>query len=450
MKKKKYFGYWLVLALFAAGILGCQKLLDEKPDQRLVIPSTLADFQALMDNFGVLTAKDLVSAEISADDYYLTDADLAALPGEYERRMYSWQKDNLFEPGSNDWAYLYKAVYACNAVLEGLEASAMARDAAFNNVKGQALVYRSKCFLQGLGLWAKAYQVSSATDLGIPLRPRADFNTPSTRATVQEGYQKVLADLKAAVPLLPEKALSATRPSKAAAYGLLARAFLYVGDYPAAENYADSCLRINASLLDYNQLNVAASYPVALFNPEVLFNTFSPPPTILTNTRAKMVPELLQAYQANDLRKQVFYFESGGASYFKGTYFQPALFFGLATDEMYLTLAECQVRNGKTALGMQTLNKLLVARFKTGTFVPLVASDKATALNMVLSERRKELVMRGLRWMDVKRLNAEGGNIVLKRTIGGIDYTLTPNDKRYALPLPEDIIALTGMPQNER
>ncbi|QNR82902.1 RagB/SusD family nutrient uptake outer membrane protein [Pedobacter riviphilus] len=450
MKKRYYFGYWLLLAILCIGISGCKQLLDEKPDQRLVIPSALGDFQALMDNFGVLTANDLISAEISADDYYLTDADLAALPSEYERRMYSWQKDNLFEPGSNEWAYLYKAVYSCNAVLEGMEASTIERDVKFNNVKGQALVYRAKCFLQGLGVWAKAYQVSSAADLGIPLRPSADFNTPSTRATVQEGYQKVLSDLKAAVPLLPDRALSATRPSKASAYGLLARAFLYMGDYQAAENYADSCLRINGVLLDYNKLNVADRYPIALFNPEVVFNTFVPPSTIVTSTRAKIVPELLQSYHTDDLRKQVFYLQSGGAYYFKGTYFQPALFFGLATDEMFLTLAECQVRNGKTALGIQTLNKLLVARFKAGTFVPLAASDKTTALDMVLTERRKELVMRGMRWMDIKRLNADGGSIVLKRTIGGTVYTLTPNDKRYALPLPEDIIALTGMPQNER
>lgn len=451
MKKRNHFGFWLLLAVFfAAGILGCQKLLDEKPDQRLVIPSTLGDFQALMDNYGVLSAKDLLSAEISADDYYLTDADLAALPSEYERRMYSWQKDNLFEPGNNEWAYLYKAVYSSNAVLEGMEASTIARDAAFNNVMGQALVYRAKCFLQGLGVWAKAYQVSSAADPGIPLRPNADFNTPSTRATVKEGYQKVLADLKAAVPLLPEKALSATRPSKAGAYGLLARAYLYMGDYQAAERYADSCLRINATLLDYNKLNATSSYPIALFNAEVVFNTFSPPATIVTNTRAKIVPGLMQTYQADDLRKQVFYLQSGGAYYFKGTYFQPALFFGVASDEMYLTLAECQVRNGRTALGIQTLNKLLVTRFKPGTFVPLVAGDKTAALNMVLIERRKELVMRGLRWMDIKRLNADGGSIVLNRTIGGTVYTLEPNDKRYALPLPEDIIARTGMEQNER
>ena len=450
MKKRYYFGYWLLLAVLFIGISGCQKLLDEKPDQRLVIPSTLGDFQALMDNFGVLTAKDLISAEISADDYYLTDADLAALPSEYERRMYSWQKDNLFEPGSNEWAYLYKAVYSCNAVLEGLEASTIERDARFNNVKGQALVYRAKCFLQGLGVWAKAYQLSSAGDPGIPLRPQADFNTPSTRGTVKEGYQKVLSDLKAAVPLLPEKISSTTRPSKAAAYGLLARTFLYMGDYGAAESYADSCLRINAALLDYNKLNIADSYPIALFNPEVVFATFSPPSTIVTNTRAKIVPELLSSYQTDDLRKQVFYLQSGGAYYFKGTYFQPALFLGLATDEMYLTLAECQVRNGKIDIGIQTLNKFLVARFKTGKFVPLAASDKATALNMVLTERRKELVMRGMRWMDIKRLNAETEHIVISRTINAVTYSLQPNDKRFALPIPEDIIALTGMPQNPR
>jgi tetratricopeptide (TPR) repeat protein len=450
MKKKNNVGYWILLCVFSAGILGCQQLLDEKPDQRLVIPSTLGDFQALMDNFGVLTANDLISAEISADDYYLTEADLAALPSEYERRMYSWQKDNLFEAGSNDWAYMYKAVYSCNAVLEGLEGSAIARDVSFNNVKGQALVYRAKCFLQGLGLWAKAYQVSSPADLGIPLRPNADFNAPSARATVHEGYQKVIADLRSAIPLLPEKALSSTRPSKASAYGLLARTLLYMGDYAGAESYADSCLLISPALLDYNKLNAADRYPVALFNPEVVFATFVPPSTIVTSTRAKIVPELLSAYQADDLRKQVLYLQSAGFYYFKGTYFQPALFFGLASDEMYLTLAECQVRNGKVDLGMQTLNKLLALRFKTGTFVPLVAGDKATALNIVLAERRKELVMRGLRWMDIKRLNADGLGIVLKRTAGGTVYTLAPNDKRYALPLPEDIIALTGMPQNER
>jgi starch-binding outer membrane protein, SusD/RagB family len=56
--------------------------------------------------------------------------------------------------------------------------------------------------------------------------------------------------------------------------------------------------------------------------------------------------------------------------------------------------------------------------------------------------------MRGLRWIDIKRLNKEGAGIVLKRLIGDKTYTLQPNDPRYALPLPADIILNTGMQQN--
>ena len=69
---------------------------------------------------------------------------------------------------------------------------------------------------------------------------------------------------------------------------------------------------------------------------------------------------------------------------------------------------------------------------------------------LILLERRKELLMRGLRWMDLKRLNMEGAAITLTRTVNGQVYTLPPNDLRYALPIPEDVIAISGMQQNPR
>ncbi|SEM08104.1 hypothetical protein SAMN05216436_101351 [bacterium A37T11] len=56
--------------------------------------------------------------------------------------------------------------------------------------------------------------------------------------------------------------------------------------------------------------------------------------------------------------------------------------------------------------------------------------------------------MRGLRWMDIKRLNKEGANITLTRNLNGQIYTLPPNDPRFALPIPEDVIDLSGMQQN--
>ncbi len=127
------------------------------------------------------------------------------------------------------------------------------------------------------------------------------------------------------------------------------------------------------------------------------------------------------------------------------------MFSGLATDEMFLIKAECLARKGRITESMDLLNGLLIRRWnKTKVYVPYIATGSADALRIVLLERRKELMMRGLRWMDVKRLNKEGANITFTRTLNGKLYQLSPNDLRFALPIPEDVISLSGMEQNKR
>ncbi len=99
---------------------------------------------------------------------------------------------------------------------------------------------------------------------------------------------------------------------------------------------------------------------------------------------------------------------------------------------------------------MSDLNTLLIKRWAAGTFIPVTADNVEEALSIILAERRKELVFRGRRWLDIKRLNKEGKNIVLMRNIHGKTYTILPNDLRYALAIPETVIQLSGMQQNPR
>ena len=118
---------------------------------------------------------------------------------------------------------------------------------------------------------------------------------------------------------------------------------------------------------------------------------------------------------------------------------------------MYLNRAESYARTGKVANGLKDLNSLLLNRWnKNKTYVPLTAMNTEEAISLILRERRKELLMRGLRWLDLKRLNKMGANITLERELGNNRFTLLPNDNRYALAIPEYVIQLSGIPQNPR
>ncbi|HQT24902.1 RagB/SusD family nutrient uptake outer membrane protein, partial [Daejeonella sp.] len=122
-----------------------------------------------------------------------------------------------------------------------------------------------------------------------------------------------------------------------------------------------------------------------------------------------------------------------------------------SSNELYLIQAECYARKGNTVDAMKSLNTLLVKRFKTGTFIPLTAGSAEAALGIVLKERRKELVYRGMRWQDLRRLNLEPQFATdLKRVINGQTHILPANDSRYVFPIPNYIIDATGIAQNPR
>jgi hypothetical protein len=100
---------------------------------------------------------------------------------------------------------------------------------------------------------------------------------------------------------------------------------------------------------------------------------------------------------------------------------------------------------------MNDLNTLLMTRWKTGTFVPYQAANADDALQQILTERKKELLFRGTRWADLRRLNKDSKfAMTLTRIINGVTYTLPPNDPRYAMPIPDNEISLSGIPQNAR
>lgn len=449
----KYIQYSLLL-FFLLAVTSCKKYLDAKADNSLVTPSKISDLQGILDDNYIMNLNTPGFGETSSDDYFISVPDYYSL-GDIDRKAYTWRLTDYTY--GNDWNASYSAVYNSNYCIENIEKikTALPDVAKWNNVKGSALFFRAYYFLNLVWEYGKAYDdQSSASDLGIVLRLGSDFNVKSARATVKESYGQVIADIRAAIPLLPDHPSHVMRPSKAAGYGLLARAFLTMRKYDSAYKYSDLSLNIKNDLLDYNssKVNASGAIPFLPFNPEIIFYT-----TQTGNYTAKGQPyalidsTLYESYQSNDLRKKIFFFPNNGFHSFKGHYSGSAniFFSGLATDEMFLIRAECSARKGNIADAMDDLNKLLINRWDAGTFLPLAASTRQDALDMILAERRKELTQRGLRWIDIKRLNKEDAIITPQRVLDSQTYILNPNSGRYALPLPADIIAITGISQNE-
>ena len=447
------FSATIIIGMILLPLSGCKKFLDKKSDSTLATAHTLEDLQALMDNYGTINSRDILSGEVSADDYYLTENDWMAMPKQGDRRMYTWTSDYLFDDASNDWSNGFSLVYYANTVLEKIGDIKRGKDnaAVWDNVKGQALFIKAKAYLQLAAVFCLAYDSSSSgADLGLPLRNTTDFNEQSVRASLRETYSEITTGLQAAASLLPEQPLHAMRASKAAAHGLLARTYLWMRKYNEALKYADSCLKIKNGILDYSSLSASKTYPLPPFNSEVIYSSMAPPPRPLSIVKAKIVNELYSAYGSNDVRRQLFFRPNpDGSVGFRGSYNgNPALFCGPATDEMLLIHAECSARNEDLITAGKDMDGLL--KYRITGYTGSQSTDKKQALQFILTERRKELLMRGLRWMDVKRLNKEGANISLQRTIGAAKYSLPPNDPRFALPVPEDAIAISGMQQNPR
>ena len=446
----------IISIVFLSGLCSCKKYLDAKSSKDLVIPSTFADAQALLDLYTKMNTFYPSAGCISDDDLYLGDTYLASITTNLQYQ-YSWNKDVNLDA---DWNNLYAVVLWANVALETVEGITPlpANLQEWQRLKGSALFFRAYAFYQLAEFFATPYNKATASGKpGIPLRLSSDPNVPNTRASLESSYRQIIDDLRAAAINLPVSVTPITRPSKPAAYAVMARVYLAMQEYSLAGKYADSSLQLYSSLLNYNTLDPNAAMPFTRFNAEVLFATsVIGGPLSVNNWRADTL--LYDSYGANDLRKKLFFKTNGsGASVsygFKGNYdgSAPGLTFsGPAVDEMYLIRAECLAREGNVPAAMNDLNTLLITRWKTGTFVPFTASTAEDALIKVLAERRKELIVRGTRWFDLRRLNSDSRFAkTLVRKINGVVSQLPPNDPRYTFYIPAMVVAMSGIEQNDR
>ncbi|MBE9170947.1 RagB/SusD family nutrient uptake outer membrane protein [Pleurocapsales cyanobacterium LEGE 06147] len=445
-------------ALLLAGLLflgaSCSGILDEKPDKALIVPTSISELWALLDNNLQVMNAEPSQLDASSDDVLILDSRLAILD-EDSRRIYTWSNEPINNALNTDWSRPYDQVFYSNVVLGELEQFDNSEKSSqeWRNLKGAAHFYRAYAFFSLARSFCMGYDPATAgNELGIVLRLDSDIAVALPRSTLKQTFEQIILDLEIAEPLVQTTISVNTRPSKPAVWAMLSRVYLYMGDFEKSLEAANRALGLYDTLLDYNQINPSPARPFVgnldevIFYSELLLRTY-----YFFTAGSAVSPELYAKYEQDDLRRSLFFFARSGFMAFRGQYSYLAnAFGGLAVDELWLNKAECEARLGQSQNAVNSLNTLLVKRFKSGKFTPIANLSGATLIDKILEERRKELVLRGIRWGDIKRLNVLGGNISLIRTINGTEIRLPANDPRFALPIPQEEIDRSGIRQNPR
>ncbi|WP_185210795.1 RagB/SusD family nutrient uptake outer membrane protein [Sphingobacterium mizutaii] len=445
----------LLIPFLLALMTSCSKdFLEVKPDKKLVVPATLDDLEAVLDYSDRMNRSLSSMGDVQADDYFWNYAGWSSSSTAYFKNGYIWNK-TIYDAGSSgpDWTSSYQMAFQANVALEGLEKLEKGYSIdRYNKIKGRALFFRAFAhFLVAQVYCAPFDKTKDNSEVGIPLRLTADINTPSRRQTVKETYDQILSDLLAAEVLMPQTEAIKTRPSKSAVQALLSRVYLAMQDYEFALKYADQVIQSQKyPLIDFNSINLSATYPMEKFNQEVIFHSLQTSAGPISSTQINIDTTLYTSYGSADLRKNAWFRMQSGKLRFRGSYDGSTQYFnGLAVDECYLTKAECLIRLGDYKTGIKILDSFLTTRHSV--YSPIIVNSEAEALKITLWERRKELLLRGVRWTDLRRLNlANRTQKTLYRNLDGSLYTLLPNSPNYILPIPPNVVELTNMSQNER
>jgi tetratricopeptide (TPR) repeat protein len=412
----KVFSLLVAVAFIASG---CEKFLDVTPKGKF-IPKYIKDYEELISNPSFAANGNALLERLS-DNIYLSDSRISGSLTQSSTKAYQWAPEFYLETESDGgWDPMYNNIYNANIIIQDVEKLTDGTALQRQEVLGDAFFNRAYAYWCLVNTYAKDYDAGTATtDLGVPLITIPDLEATPSRATVAEVYQLIVQDLLKAKDQLPATAKNVYRNDKIAALALLARVYQSMDNYTEAKNYATQALQTRNKLFDYNTLSFkdplkpsaagVNNRPVDYLHPEMMSYKATNFGSILTGL--SISPDFLSILGTKDLR-YVFNFstlESNGRPTKEPypIYLRFALSYNIAVPEMMLIVAEAQARAGKIDSALTQLNNLRKKRFTPSDYSDLTAATADDALKLVVDERRRELFGKGLRWFDMRRLDAD-------------------------------------------
>lgn len=457
------------------GFASCKKdFLDEKPtnsgDAETAI-QTAADAKVMING---------LMSKMTSSDYYgrnfilygdVKGGDLTIFSqGRGLDALYTFNHSKSSNSYAGFWNHLYHCILQANNIImniDKLQAAGTTED--FDNSKGQALTARALLYFDLVRLYGKPY-LQDKTSYGVPnVTLPLDASAQPLRATVEENYAQILADLKDAEPMLSK--------SKANGYinyygnkAIQARVYLTMGNYGEALTAAQEVINSNVYKL-YSNAEWVGSWKTQFGSESIFELGIYPSESDLGSASlgfylrrkghgggAALGWFMASDYfldrlgeDPDDVRKGIMSYDESSATHMGASYkYSGSVALegdGKSTStavnikvirlsEVYLIAAEAAFHSDKD-LAATYLNEI---RKRSPNLAP--ATGATITLEMILDERSKELFTEGHRFFDMLRLdlpityNDEFGGITVPHRSKTIDRTFP----KVILPIPQDEI----------
>lgn len=476
MKRLKYL---VILVVLLINTISCKKsFLDVEEKSKIVRQVYVSDLNSTNDFLNgiyIVVAQDFyqgphqIYAELSADNIKLVSASATSLPA-----LYNWsQQANINSTTTNNmngmWRIGYQIIRSCSFALEKAEEYRSQDPDKADNMKAQAYGLRALIHFELGNVFSQSYDFTTdGSHPGIPYVTTSDWTESVKRNSVSEVYSNIINDLNAAISLFASGATNVLYMNKNAAKALLARVYLFKGDYVAAKNLARE---VATSVPIMTNTPTNRRYPDSLFRKgetEALFQLMpaysvstipggyttnfqgryfvSPKNFVATADIGKILTE-----NSFDLRRNWVTLSGGvysiskypqnvigGFSVPSASYYQTLL----RSSEMYLTTAEAYAKLNNEDSARFYLDEI---RKRANSTVLSSTATGPALLDSIYKERRKELAFEGFRVFDLLRWKK------------GVDRTdawsasaqsLSYPSNKIIAPIPQNDAEILGLAQN--
>lgn len=393
-------------------------------------------------------------------------ADLSSRGPSYShfKDIVEWTINDNLTDLYNIWYYGYRAIAQASRVIDAGEK--MAADvpaslvADFNNVMAQAYAIKALSTFYLVNIFALPYKVEGGIDNGetqgivisdTEIKP----GTTVTRTTVAKTYEFINRNIQSSLDYYRENnylSEGSAYLNIAAVYALKARVALLSQDYTEAITAAETALqyandKFQKSSLAYTVGAYTSMYDNVNDNGENIFYiqrsssesfTANSIGTLYSSYQLGFNDNLINLFNENDIRLSIlaakdntgkFQALGNGYKYMGAGNSEISNIPLFRLPELYLILAEANLKQPATDLGKAASNLLIVAKRNPNiTSVSNLPADFDGLNNFIKAERARELCLEGHRFSDLRRW----GEIVSVSNGGYINFDIS----KFSYPIP--------------